>query len=59
MRLRRCPVGHRVPHDADMGGHPLKVDREARRSETEEKVVNGKGEGKVGVGAVEEDELEG
>ncbi|MPC64361.1 hypothetical protein E2C01_058475 [Portunus trituberculatus] len=54
-----CPVGHGVPHDTDMGGHPLKVDGVSPGGQVEDEVVNDKGEVVVGVWAVGFYDLEG
>ena len=59
MCLRCRPVSHSVPHDTDMGRHPLKVDVLSLGDKVEEEKVNREGEAMVGVWAVAFDELEG
>ncbi|MPC36510.1 hypothetical protein E2C01_029970 [Portunus trituberculatus] len=49
------PVGHCVPHDTDMGEHPLKVDGVSQGGQ----VVNDEGEVVVGVWVVGFYDLEG
>ena len=59
MCLCCCPVGHCVPHDTDMGRHPLKVDVMSQGGEVVEEVLDGEGEAMMGVRAVRLNELEG
>ncbi|MPC42537.1 hypothetical protein E2C01_036160 [Portunus trituberculatus] len=38
-----CPVSHRVSHDTDMGGHPLKVDGVSQGGQVEDEVMDDEG----------------